>query len=671
LAQGSQLAARPQDTSAPKTPIEVGTFRLHKFEQAIGEEKYTVGSIANEVILDSAFEFTDRGTRVPLTAKLRTTSALVPVSFSAKGDIARGISLDAAVEATADKIRIRLEKDSKNTARPDKFFFISGYAPAAMQMILMRYWESAGRPAKLQTYPAGEIAIEDRGADTVTANGQRVKLERFGISGLIWGRETLWMRESNLVALVTVDAEFDHFEAIAPEYEANLGDFVRIAGADGMAALSEISKSFRVTSPEESITALTGATLIDGTGAPSIADSVILVRGGKIEAAGPRSRVSIPKNAKVVNLKGKTIAPGLWDMHAHFEQVEWGPVYLGAGVTTVRDVGNEFDFITAVRDAIASGRGVGPRLLLAGVVDGSGPFSLGVDRVDTPEQASQWVHKYHDAGFSQIKIYSSMKRENLEAVAQEAHRLGMTLTGHVPEGMNAYDAVNAGQDQINHVSYILDIMDPDFIRLRRESNYEAAFENIKKFTGHSPDADKAIAFLREHHTVVDPTLALYETLMRTGTTPLVQFEPGAAKVAPQLAEALKNLSGNSNGADFREAIFLAYLKSVSALHRAGIPMVVGTDQSVPGHSVHREMELYVEAGFTPMEALQAATIVSARAMGVEKDSGTIEPGKRADLVVLGANPLENISNTRKTERVMQNGVLYDCAPLWKSVGFLP
>ena len=663
-------AMPPQNSAPPSTVAEVGTFRLHKFEQAIGEEKYSIARTAGEVTLDSAFEFTDRGTRVPLTTKLRTTSELVPISFSAKGDIARGTSLDASADATSDKIHIRLEKDSRDAARPRKFFFISGYAPAAMQMLLMRYWESAGRPAKLPTFPAGEIAIEDRGADTFSVNGQPVKLERFGISGLVWGRETLWMQEGRLAALVTVDAEFDHFEAVAPEFESNLGDFVRISGGDGMASLATLAKDFR-TAPGEGVTALTGATLIDGTGAPAVADSVILVRGGKIAAAGPRGKIAIPKDASVIDLRGKTVAPGLWDMHAHFEQVEWGPVYLAAGVTTVRDVGNEFEFVTPVRDAIQSGHGVGPRLLLAGVVDGSGPISLGVARVDSPEQAKEWVHKYHDAGFSQIKIYSSMKRENIAAVAAEAHRLGMTLTGHIPEGMDAYDAVNAGQDQINHIPYLLDIMDPEFTRLRRDRNREAAFENIKKFTGHSPDADKAIAFLREHHTVVDPTLALYETFLRTGTTPLVKLEPGAAKVAPQLAEALKNLSGNSNGADFREAIFLAYLKCVVVLHRAGIPVVVGTDQAVPGHSVHREMELYVEAGFSPMEALQAATIVSARAMGVEKDSGTIEPGKRADLVILGANPLDNISNIRKTEKVMQGGVLYDCAPLWKSVGFLP
>jgi imidazolonepropionase-like amidohydrolase len=168
-----------------------------------------------------------------------------------------------------------------------------------------------------------------------------------------------------------------------------------------MAALAEISKDFRHDNPQETL-ALVGATLIDGTGAPALNDSSVVIQGGRIVSAGPRGKWKLPKDARIVDLAGKTIVPGLWDMHAHFEQVEWGPVYLAAGVTTVRDCGNEFEFITAVRDAIDSGRGVGPRLLLAGIVDGSGPIALGVARVDTPEQAREWVHRYHDAGFAQI-----------------------------------------------------------------------------------------------------------------------------------------------------------------------------------------------------------------------------------------------------------------------------
>ncbi len=152
-----------------------------------------------------------------------------------------------------------------------------------------------------------------------------------------------------------------------------------------MAALATLSKG--ISGSRAQTLALVGGTLIDGTGDAPVPDAAVVVQSGRIVAAGPRSKVKIPKQAKIVDATGKTILPGLWDMHAHFEQVEWGPIYLAAGVTTVRDCGNELEFVTAVRDAIDNGRGLGPRILAAGVVDGTGPLAIGVERVDTPEQA--------------------------------------------------------------------------------------------------------------------------------------------------------------------------------------------------------------------------------------------------------------------------------------------
>lgn len=651
--------------------VEEGNFRLHKFEQPIGEESYKVHEDGDELQLSDSFHFNDRGRDVSLNAYARWSKDLVPRSLEIHGDMARNIPIDDAVVVEKDKILTRTAEGWRTFERPAHFFGIAAYAPAALQMMLVRKWEVAGRPKKMQTFPAGELTIEDRGPDEFTLKGARVSLERFSVSDLVWGRETLWLDAQNrLAALVTVDGEYDHFEAIRPEYEESLGNFVQLAAADEMAALAKISKNFRRGDTQGTL-ALIGATLIDGTGATAMKDSAIVIQGGKILSVGPRSKVTLPGNARILDVTGKTIIPGLWDMHAHFEQVEWGPVYLAAGVTTVRDCGNEFEFITAVRDAINTGRGVGPRMFLAGIADGSGPLALAVARVDTPEQSREWVHRYHDAGFEQIKIYSSVKKENLEAVTAEARKLGMTVTGHVPEGMSGFDAVNAGMDQINHVVYVYAMMDPESSARRSGGDPQARLEALRSFDPDSEQSRKALQFLKAHGTVVDPTLTVFEMLMRTGKKPLESFEPGVAKVARALSTQLRNSGPGPTGAELGEARFAALLKTVGALQRAGVPIVVGTDQTVPGHSVHREMELYVEAGFTPMEALQAATVVPARAMRVENEVGTIEPGKKADLVILGANPLENISNIRRTERVVQGGVIYDCAALWRSVGFQP
>ena len=678
-AQSAQAAqqpgASPISQSGAAAVVEKGKFILHKMEQPLGEETFETTRDGETLSTKINFKFTDRGTAVPLTVTLRTAPDLTPESFEIKGKTARPTSIDEAVEVQADKIRIRNRDKWTEAARPKEFFTIAGYAPATMQMLMVRYWathgashgSSSGTAAELEIFPSGRVKIEPRGRDTVTVNGKDEALERYTVEGLIWGRETLWFdSDRNLVAAVSIDAEFDHFEAIREGYESALGKLVAIAGTDGMAALADISK--KISGSRAETLAIVGGTLIDGTGSAPVADSAVVIEKGRIVAAGPRSQVKIPHGATKVDARGKTILPGLWDMHAHFEQVEWGPIYLAAGVTTVRDCGNEFEFVTAVRDAIANGHGLGPRMLLAGIVDGTGPLSLGVERVDTPEQAKMWVDRYHDANFQQIKIYSSVQLEELKVTAAEAHRLGMTVTGHIPEGLDAYQGIDAGMDMINHIEYVVDIMRPPLAanatrldRLKAEGDFDV----------NSPEAKKAVAFLVEHGTVIDPTLALFELYSASTERPVATFEPGVAKVAPELKEELSFDAPPGPRTALIEKATQKGMEVVGVLHRAGVPIVAGTDQAVPGHSLHREIELYVQAGFTPMEAIQAATIVPARAMRIDKEVGTVEVGKRADVIILDANPLESIHNIRTVESVVTNGVLYNCAELWRNVGFKP
>ena len=668
LASSHPIAAAQQSTDTANPIVEQGKFTLHKFEQAIGEETYEIRRQGDAVGVKMDFKFTDRGQAVPLTATFRCAQDLTPQAFEIKGRTARPVTIDEAVAIDDGKVHLRTREKQSEAAPPaGPFFTIAGYAPTTMQMLMVRYWATHGSPAQLATLPSGSVRIEPRGQDTIHVGAKDEKLDRYTIEGLIWGRETLWFDANrNLVAAITTDAEFDHFEAIREGYESALGDFVGRSGADGMSALGEISKG--IPGSHDETIAVVGGTLIDGTGAAPVPDATVVIRKGRIVAAGPRSKVKIPRHAKVIDAHGKTILPGLWDMHAHFEQVEWGPIYLAAGVTTVRDCGNEFEFITAVRDAIVQGRGLGPRLLLAGIVDGTGPLALGVERVDTPEQARSWTDRYHAAGFQQMKIYSSVKLDELKIVADEAHRLGMTVTGHIPEGLNAYQTIAAGQDQINHIQYIVDIMHAPFPASMSRPDRQKAIADLDLS---SADAQKALTFLKDHHTVVDPTMALFEFFTATTAKPPASFEPGVKKVAPELAEQLTDVEPPTARSEVGEKVFAKELAVVGALHRAGIPVVAGTDQTVPGYSLHREIELYVQAGFTPMEAIQAATIVPARVMGLEKELGTIEKGKRGDLILITGNPLEDIHNTRNVDYVITNGTLYHTAELWQSVGFKP
>jgi imidazolonepropionase-like amidohydrolase len=662
----SPVILRSQATTAS---TEAGRFRLHKFEQPIGEETYTITRDGDTLTLKSDFAFTDRGSKVPLTATLRTSPDYTPQSFVIKGSTSRISTIDTDVEVNDASATIRQGNDTHTVVAPQPFFTIASYAPVAMQMALIRYWRAHGSPAGLAMLPAGEVQIQDRGSETIALDNRNLQVERYSVRGLIWGLETLWMdSNNNLAALVSTDAEFDHFEAVREEYEPALAEFVASAARDEMAALTELSK--QMPGRRTGTFAFTGATLIDGTGAAPLANATVVTRDGKILAAGPGDKVKIPADAQRIDIAGKFIIPGLWDMHAHYEQVEWGPIYFAAGVTTVRDVGNEFDFITAVRDAVNSGSALGPHMLLAGIVDGDGPYAIGITRVNSPADAQTWVQRYHDAGFQQIKIYSSMKSDNVQAVCTDAHKVGMTVTGHIPIGMTAYDGVNDGMDQINHIHYVLDMLIPanvDMTKLKRPERLKM----MASLDVNSKEGKKAVAFLQQHDTVIDPTIALMEFQNRPADLPADKMEPGIDHVAPELREQLVNGGVPPQLAAEAQKLTQVELAIIGALHRAGVRIVAGTDQTVPGYSLYRELELYVQAGFTPMEALQAATIVPARAMKVDADSGSIEVGKRADLDILDANPLENIHNIRSVRSVVANGVLYDSAPLWQSVGFKP
>ncbi len=641
-----------------------GTFVLHKFAKAIGSETYSIETKGDSYTLTSHFEFTDRGAKVPLESTfVAEAGTMKPVSYSAKGKSSRWSDMDDTVTVSGKDVSIVRNGRSETQTASEPWFVANGYSPAAIQEQMMRWWLSHDRPESFTVYPS-KARVRIAPAENLIVAG--VPARGYTVSGLIWGQESLWMDDSqNLIALVSTDAEFDHFEAVRQPYEANLEVFIAAAVKADLSALAKLTATSRMA-PARKL-AIVGATLEDSTGAGPVKDSVILIEGGVITAVGPRSQGSIPKDATILDASGKYAVPGLWDMHAHYEQVEWGPIYLAAGVTSIRDVGNEFEFIRTLHDELdgKENLAIGPHLEFAGVIDGSGPSSVGVTTAETPEQALQWVERYKAAGAKQIKIYSSVKPEVVKAITAAAHARGMTVTGHIPEGMTAIEGVNYGMDQINHIAYEW----PYFARiiLGPDGKPDRSKAPVPELNG--PRVNDLISTLQSHHTVLDPTMALYEMLLNT--KPLGQLEPGISHLPLQLQKALDSPPATGDKAAVADARWQAMMASLRLLHAAGIPIVAGTDQAIPGYSLHRELELYVEAGLTPLEALQAATILAARAVGVEKESGSLEVGKRGDVLLLDADPLADIHNTRAVWRTVSEGAVYDPAPLWQSVGFLP
>ena len=638
-ADGGRIRLQPD-------PVERGTLRLHYVQKPIGYEKYEIVRDGDVLTLTSDFDFTDRGGRVQLAATLRTKADYTPLSFKATGKSYRFVNVDSDVRIDGSDAIVKADGTDSRVPLSAPFYTVDGYAPFAAQMLLLRYWKQHGQPHLIRTVPGlpvNDVIVEPRGREAIKIGSTVVRLERYAIDGVVWGREAVWLDEHGALAAAITRAGGLSFEAVREDLEPALVGFVQRATLDRLADLEGITRRTRLL--KSGTYAMTGATIVDGTGAAAIPDGVVVVRDGRIAEVGPRASIAIPADVPQVAVDGKTIIPGLWDMHTHVTQVEWAPVYLAAGVTTVRDMGNEFEFITALRDAIASKKALGPRIVAAGLIDGGGPNAFGVYYAATVDEAKAAVAKYHDAGFQQIKIYSLVTPPIVEAICAEAHRLGMTVTGHIPAGMTIEQAAAAGMDHIAHLA------------IRGEAG--------------SDEVNKTIAFLKDHKTVIDPTQSWNELLGHAVGTPVAAFQPGILKVPAPLTRVFSNAGAAGIDAATARTRLERGLRIVKALHDAGVPIVAGTDEGVPGHSVHREIELYVEAGLTPMEALQAATIVSARAMKMDGELGTIERGKRADLVVLSANPLDKISNIRSVRWTISDGRVYDAKTLWQSVRFQP
>jgi imidazolonepropionase-like amidohydrolase len=600
---------------------ETGRLTIHMILHAVGEERYQVTAGEGGLKLSTTFEYTDRANKRTTLAELRMNNDYTPIRLEVQGK--------PAVTAA------------------DGSFPIVGPSPFAVQMMMMRYWKAHGRPAHLP------VEIQPAGHETISVDGKTVALERYTIAKLMFGREILWMNENGDLAAAMTFAGGLPMEAVRTEYESALPQLYRSGVAQELADLDAIGRS--VPAEQKGAFAIVGARLVDATGAAPVENSVVIVRNGRIAAAG--AGIAIPKGMPVIDGKGQTLLPGLWEMHIHASGVEFGPALLAAGITTARDCGGEFDYLVAARDAVAKRDAIGPRLLLAGLVDAGGLKAFGHVTAETPEEGRAVVRRYHAAGFQQIKLYTYLQPDVIRAIADEAHKSGMTVTGHVPQALNAFEGVEAGMDQINHLNYVTSVM-------RTAGGGRGAVDV------NSEAARKAIQFFKEHRTVIDPTAGWGEMASHSKEVDVASFEPGIVKAPLVLETKFRSMGGNTT-AEQMHTRMAQTLAIIGALHQAGVIIVPGSDTGLVGYGLHRELELYVAAGMTPLEAIQSATIVSAKAMNLDRDSGTIEAGKRADMILVGGDPLTNISDLRKVTRVVANGRVFEAAKLWKSVDFRP
>jgi len=630
-----------------------GAFWLHKFEQHIGREVYHITKTGNVITYKVDFKFVDRGSPVPLKAELAVQPSLEPVRLFIKGRTSRSSTINDSISIADGKAIIKVDDSSYTKKLMPLMFPVAGYSPGTVQQVLLQYWKNHHQPANIMTLPTGSVQIKKDGADTLTFQNKPLVLDRFTISGLIWGNELLWTdHEGRLMCLITNDAEADKLEMMREPYEELLPTLISRAATYSMRLFT---KAMPKTNSDPKVIAVVGGTLVDVVNSKTIQNSVVVIENGIIKNVGLSGAVSIPAGAKIIDAKGKTVLPGLWDMHAHFEQAEWGPAYLAAGVTTVRDCGNEFGYINSIKKAIDDGKGIGPVILKAGIIDGKGPFALGVIQADTKEDAIKEVDRYYDNGFIQIKIYSSVKPAIVKAICDEAHRLGLTVTGHIPNGMTLQAGVDSGMDMVNHVQYVYSIM-------KRNKDRSINFDDsISK---------AAIKFVKDHHVVIDPTIGVFEMSFRSVKEDITIMEPGFFTLPLPLQALFQNTGQDPANAARFKPLYESMVKIVKVLYDAGVPIVAGTDQGFPGFSLDRELELYVQAGLTPMQAIQTATITPAQVMKMDKQTGSINAGKRADITIVDGDPLNNIREIRKVTLVIKAGKIYDPVQLHRLVGFI-
>jgi imidazolonepropionase-like amidohydrolase len=408
--------------------------------------------------------------------------------------------------------------------------------------------------------------------------------------------------------------------------------------------------------PKNAAYAITNTTVIDVKNGIAIPESTVLLRGGEIVQVASSAQVEVPAGSTVIDGRGTFTIPGLWDMHVHTGPKEvFFPLYIAHGITGIRDTGGDLpkatgngsislDVLNRWKDEIARGETLGPRMIVTGpIMDGPEPHWPGVTTpVKSPEEARRIVRSLKERKADFVKVYVNLPPETYFAIADESKKQGLPFAGHVPRALTTADAIRAGQRCIEHMN---DILDSDL------------------------PLDELSALLRAQGTWNVPTLAC--TRKTTIQGPELLKDERLKYIPVYVREIWKKSRWQNPSSEetleWYRAYFAKELDAVRKMHAAGVNLLAGSDSAnpytYPGFGLHDELELLVKAGLTPLQALRLATTEPARFLGQQETLGTVEKGKRADLVLLEGNPLEDIRNSRRIRAVIVGGRLVEQAEI--------
>jgi imidazolonepropionase-like amidohydrolase len=456
-----------------------------------------------------------------------------------------------------------------------------------------------------------------------------------------------------------------------------------------LAFISLVSLS-SCSAPQPSSFAITHVTVIDVSGGPPQADSTVVIADSRIIAVGPSSSLHIPSGTKIIDASGKFLIPGLADMHLHLTGAGEPsgsrefilPLLIANGITTVRDMGGSVVLLKQLRQEIASGERIGPQIFFTGpYLDGDPPYFQPSIIVRNAQDAAAAVQQFKSDGVDFIKVQSRLQPAAYFAIAEASRRAGMRYVGHVPDAISARAASEAGQASIEHLTGVLLACSTREDELRRRqlaapSGHGSISQSLERLRMWQQDLldsysdEKAAQLFRTfaaNHTWQVPTFPLLMRLaFLTPETDLandsrMKYVPGSVRKIWDVGRRHSLANQGASEFQMRRELAERSLSVFKQMYAAGVPAMAGTDTAAPnvfpGFSLHEDLNYFVQAGLTPLEALQAATVKPAEFLGRGAQQGTIARGKRADMVILNANPVEDIRNTQKIDAVIVNGKL--------------
>lgn len=630
------------------------------------------GNLAgNQVVWRSAdgrrhvlFQYNDRGRgpRIDTVTTLGTDGIPTAIENTGndylKGPVEERFSIRDGVA--------RWKNKAESGERPMKgaLFFPSFYGPPDEFGLLAKALLRAG--GALTLLPEGEARIEKVREVTLTKGGESRPVTLYAVRGFQFSPSYVWLDSGN--DLFASGSRW--LMTIREGWEKSQDELARAQDDASVAWRAALVQ--RVARKPAADVVFRHVNVFDSDSGKLLRNRAVTLHGNHIAAVAADTGVATG-GAEQIDGGGGTLLPGLWDMHVHVSDDD-GLLNIAAGVTTVRDLANDTDELEARRKRFDSGIEIGPRVIAAGFMDGPGPYQ-GPTKVlvDTEQKVHDAIARYAALGYPQIKVYSSIKPELVPVIIADAHQRGMRVSGHVPATMFADQFVRAGADEMQHINFVF----LNFFRDVTETRTPARFtEPGKRGAGldlGSPAVREFIELLRSRHVVVDPTLATFESMYRARPGTL---DPAFAAVANRMPTQLRRgfLAGGlpAEGAtdDLYRRSYANMVKMVGLLHRSGVQIVAGTD-TLAGFGLHRELELYREAGIPASEILQIATLSAAHVMKRDRDLGSIQPGKLADLVLVAGDPTQDISAVRNTELVVKDGVVFDPARIYEAIGVQP